>query len=119
MREGMTSSEQAESDPVTQAASLLSTLLHCRKQAKELQHCQKQGGGCERETQAFTTCSVEHMPLVINHLIKIADKKCFDEVEAVRWCRTHRPGDDCEVEDMAAMRCASLHVLAAAHAPKS
>ena len=63
------------------------------------------------------TCSNEHIGLVVQHLVKVADRFCPVEVEAVQRCRTYRPGDDCEREDMEALRCASRHVLDAARSP--
>ena len=84
-----------------------------------LQACQrgdeKYGRSCEREEAAFVTCSQEHIGLVVEHLVKVADKFCPYEVDALYRCRRERPGDDCEWEDMEAMRCASIRVLAAAH----
>ena len=106
-----------QDEPIQQATALLSTLLHCRRQAKELQACQRSDEGrlCERQEAAFVTCSKEHVGLVVEHLVKVADKFCQNETEAVHRCRRFRPGDDCEFEDMEAMRCASIHVLAAAN----
>ena len=104
-------------DPIAQATGLLSTVLHCRKQAAELQTCKRQGGPCDRQEAAFITCSHEHLPSVVEHLVKIADRFCHSEVEQLSRCRYNNPGADCEAEDMAAMRCASLHVLASASAP--
>lgn len=98
---------------------MLSTLLHCRRQAIALQRCRQGGsdGRCEREMAAFATCSEEHLPAVIGHLVKVADLHCQDFIEEVRRCRATRPGSDCEEEDLAVMRCASLKVLASAAAP--
>ena len=102
---------------------MLSTLLHCRKQAEALRACQRDGvgvaDGCAAQEAAFVTCSQANIGLVIQHLVKIADKHCPSEINALQVCRRLRPGDDCEHEDMAALRCASLRVLAAAHAPKT
>ena len=64
-------------DPIAEATALLSTLMHCRRQARELQACQRGGSGgagggdCARQEQAFVTCSHEHLPSVIGHLIKV------------------------------------------------
>ena len=102
-------------DPITQATALLTCLMHCRRQAQALQACQRDGGGCDREAAVFTTCAQSNLPLVIGHLIKVADKNCPEEIEVVQRCRTLRPGDDCEAEETAAMRCAALRVLASAH----
>ena len=109
--------DRKQVDPIEHATALLSTLLHCRNQANQLRACRVRDGGsgsCEREEAAFVTCSKEHVGLVVQHLVKIADAKCPSEVEAVQRCRTLRPGDDCEFEDHAALRCAALHVLASA-----
>ena len=108
-------------EPIAQATALLSTLMHCRKQALELQSCRRgsSAGDCARQEAAFTTCSNEHLPAVIGHLVKIADRYCKDEVSDLQRCRYNNPGADCESEDMQAMRCASLHVLASARAPPS
>ena len=110
-------------DVVAQASQLLTVVMHCRKQAAELQACQERGTGkrllsgrCERERAAFVTCSEEHVGVVIGHLVKFADKHCPAEVEAFRWCKSHTPGADCEQEDLAALRCASAQVLASARA---
>ena len=109
---------RSEVDPIEHATALLSTLLHCRTQANALRACKRDGATCEAQEAAFVTCSQEHIGLVITHLVKIAEKKCPGEMLALQQCRLHRPGDDCEHEDMASIRCASLHVLAAAAAPK-
>ena len=109
------------SEPIERATALLSTVLHCRKQADALRTCRHGGGGdssCDRQEAAFVTCSQEHIGLVVGHLAKISESHCPSEIEALRRCRLNRPGDDCEYEDMEAMRCASLRVLAAAAAPK-
>ena len=110
-----------DDDPVARATALLSTLLHCRQHALALRACQRglpaAPSGCERESAAFVTCSNEHLPQVIGHLIKIADVHCQDYIQSVRRCRTTRPGSDCEEEDLAVMRCASLKVLTSAAAP--
>ena len=108
-------------ESISRAMAVLSTMLHCRKQARELQACQRGGGGgCERQEAAFVTCSEAHAGMVVQHLVKIADTHCPDEVEAVRVCRTLHRGE-CEEEDLAAMRCAALRVLvahAADHPPR-
>lgn len=105
--------ETGMDSPITRATAVLSTLLHCRQQARELQACRRDAGGnCRREEAAFTTCSEANVGLVVQHLVKIADRHCPDEVEAVRICRTMRRGE-CEAEDLAALRCAALQVLAA------
>ena len=86
-----------------------------------LQRCKASLGdsaACEQQQAAFVTCSQEHIGLVVGHLVKVADRFCPEEVEAVQRCRTLRPGDDCESEDHDAIRCASLHVLRAAHAKR-
>ena len=110
-------------DVVAQASQLLTVVMHCRKQAAELQACQERGSGkrllsgrCERERAAFVTCSEEHVGVVIGHLVKFADKHCPAEVEAFRWCKSHTPGADCEQEDLAALRCTSAQLLASARA---
>ena len=104
-----------DGDEVAQASQLLTVMLHCRRQARELQACTS--GRCERERAAFATCAEEHVYAVIGHLAKIADANCQAEVERYRQCRTHTPGATCEEEDLAAIRCASRHVLESARAP--
>ena len=105
-------------EPIQRATALLSTLMHCRLQAKALQKCKRGefAAACEQEEAAFITCSQANIGLVVQHLVQIADKFCPSEVEALQRCRLVRPGDTCELEDMEAMRCASIRVLAAAHA---
>lgn len=49
--------------------------------------------------------------------LPVCSSQCPNEVEALQRCRLVRPGDDCEFEDMDAMRCASIRVLQAASAP--
>ena len=110
-----------QDEPIARATAMLSTLMHCRRQALALRRCQRgpdaAAGGCDRETAAFTTCSTENLPRVIGHLVKVADVHCQDYIDEVRRCRTTRPGSDCEDEDLAVMRCASLKVLASAAEP--
>ena len=109
-------------DPIEHATALLSTLLHCRKQSLALRACRRDPDRlhpCDAEEAAFVTCSKANIGLVVQHLVKIADKNCPREIAELQRCRTQRPGDDCEYEDMAAMRCAALRVLAAAAAPKA
>ena len=110
---------RTESDPIAAAVGLLSTVLHCKKQAAALQRCHQKGEPCTREEAAFVTCSTEHLPLVIGHLVKIADRYCTAEIDELQRCRTLNPGSDCEVQDMACMRCAALQVLRSAQAPAS
>jgi hypothetical protein len=106
-------------EPLERATALLSTTLYCRKQARALQKCQAEAGGnCTQCEAAFVTCSKEHIGLVVQHLSQIAERFCPAEVDAVSRCRTLRPGATCEEEDLAAMQCAAMRVLAAAHAPK-
>ena len=112
--------DDASTDSISRAMAVLSTMLHCRKQAKDLQACRRGGEGCARQEAAFVTCSEAHVGMVVQHLVKIADTHCPDEVEAVRVCRTLRRGE-CEAEDLAAMRCAALRVIsahAADHPPR-
>ena len=108
-------------DPIASATGLLSTLMHCRKQAAALQRCKRSGNpaGCDAEEATFVTCSEEHLPLVVSHLVKIAEKHCPNECLEVQRCRTLNPGSDCETEDLFAMRCAALKVLESANARAS
>ena len=66
---------------------MLSTLLHCRKQAEALRACQRDGvgvaDGCAAQEAAFVTCSQANIGLVIQHLVKIADKHCPSEIDAL------------------------------------
>ena len=105
-------------DPINPATALLSTTLYCKKQARALQVCQRGTShtDCEPERQAFITCSEAHIGLVVSHLVKIADRFCPNEVEGAQRCRHVRPGDNCEYEDMLAMRCAARKVLESAAA---
>ena len=77
------------------------------------------GQPCAREEAAFVTCSQEHLPLVIGHLIKIADKHCTDAILDLQRCQTLNPGSDCANEDLAVMRCAARKVLESAQAPNT
>ena len=155
-------------NPIERATAMLSTLLHCRKQADALRACKRSGNeSCDAKEAAFVTCSNEHIGLVIVRLPLHAFQflaprcatdtaialhcigasrqncrptcesntsfwisaplslltpfsvhlQCPGEIEALQRCRRFRPGDDCEAEDMEAMRCASIHVLRAAAAP--
>lgn len=118
---GFYNTVMAEDEAITRAAGLLSTLLHCRRQAKELQACQRlatrdSNTSCAREEAAFVTCSNEHLQLVIGHMIKIADVHCTAHIQAVQRCRMLSPGSDCEAEDLAVLRCAALKVLESASA---
>lgn len=110
-----------ETDPITHATALLSTLMHCREQARELQACRRGSGNgatdCSNREAAFITCSEAHVGMVVQTLVKIADQHCPDEVKSVRQCRMICRGG-CDAEDAAAMRCASLRVLHA-HAADS
>ena len=67
---------------------------------------------------AFELAKVDPARLVSTrfHLL-VRSSQCPNEVEALQRCRLVRPGDDCEFEDMDAMRCASIRVLQAASAP--
>ena len=110
--------DRASVDLIEHAAAYLSTLLHCRKQARDLQACQRRdgGGSCVHEEAAFVTCSQEHIGLVVQHLVKVAEKHCPEETQVVQHCRHARPGDDCAHEDEMAIRCAARRVLEAASA---
>ena len=103
---------------ITQAAQLLTVQLHCRRQALELQRCQQAApSSCERERQAYITCGNEHTHAVTAALAQIASAKCPDEVAAYHRCRSESLGSDCEAQDVAALRCASRHVLESALRP--
>ena len=103
---------------ITQAVKLLTVQLHCRRQALDLQRCQKEGSSsCEREIEAYKTCGNEHAHAVTAALTKIASAKCPDEVAAYHRCRSESLGSDCEAQDVAALRCASRHVLDSALRP--
>jgi hypothetical protein len=71
---------QKQGEPIARATALLSTLLHCKKQAEALRACKRAaasdayGRSCDAKEAAFITCSNEHIGLVIQHLVKIADK---------------------------------------------
>jgi len=107
-----------DDDVIAQATSLLSTLMHCRRQAQDLQRCQRDqpSRGCIREQSAFVTCSNEHISLVIGHLVKIADVHCVDFIREFQRCKSFSPGSDCMHEDLAVMRCAARKVLESAQA---
>lgn len=99
-------------DPyVAKAAQLLTVVLHCKQQARELQTC---ADGCARARAAFTTCANEHAHSVVQALVKIASARCPAEVARYEACITCTPGAKCEEEDLAALRCASLQVLLSA-----
>ena len=103
---------------ITQAVQLLTVQLHCRRQALELQRCQQAApSSCERERQAYITCGSEHAHAVTAALTQIASAKCPDEVAAYHRCRSESLGSDCEAQDVAALRCASRHVLESALRP--
>ena len=106
-------------DPIPAASALLCTVLHCRKQAEALQNCYREqngqtGGKCSAKEQAFMTCSEAHAGMVVQHLVKVADRYCQAEVQAFAHCKRVTPGSNCEAEDMAAMKCAALAVLKSA-----
>ena len=104
----------AGGDPINPAAAILSTKLYCAKQALELQKCQRAIGTaqtCKREVDAFSTCSEAHVGMVVQQLVKIADKFCPNETAEVMRCRSIKPGDACEHEDLMALRCAARAVL--------
>ena len=75
---------------VEQATSMLTTLLHCKRQASELKACQRTGNQCPRQHQAYLTCANEHLPAVIGSLVKIADRHCPREVVSYRMA-SHNP----------------------------
>ena len=111
---GTKHSMDAGGDPINPAAAILSTKLYCAKQALELQKCQRAGGTaqtCKREVDAFSTCSEAHVGMVVQQLVKIADKFCPNETAEVMRCRSIKPGDACEHEDLMALRCAARAVL--------
>ena len=106
----------ADDDVVERATSMITALLHFRRQAQELRACQKMRRDCPREHAAFVTCANEHTAVVIDALVKIADSKCPQQVAEYQLCKRHNIGADCEEEDLAAIRCASWHVLRSAQA---
>mmetsp|Transcript_4901 Transcript_4901/g.14849 ORF Transcript_4901/g.14849 Transcript_4901/m.14849 type:complete len:124 (+) Transcript_4901:223-594(+) len=99
---------------IAEAAQLLTIVLHCRKQAAQLQTCS--GQSCVRARAAFTTCANEHAQSVLQALVKIASAKCPEEVEAFHACQRRMPGSKCEIEDLMALRCASREVLLSSQA---
>ena len=105
---------QNDADEVQQASQLLTVHMYCRRQAKALASCVQRGGACAQERAAFTTCSNEHLPAVIDALVKVADQHCQAEVAAYHACKAQSLGSDCEREDLAAMLCASRRVLESA-----
>ena len=106
---------------IQQASQLLVTAMHCQQHALALKRCQKGLSSdrvrCERERQAYITCGNEHAHAVTAALTQIASAKCTDEVAAYHRCRSESLGSDCEAQDVAALRCASRHVLESALRP--
>ena len=109
-----------DDEAIQRACATLSTMLHCKSQARALHKCRREmlgaGAACQAQEAAFVTCSQAHVGLVVQHLAKIAESHCPSEMIALQRCRTLNPGADCEYEDMAAIKCASVKVLAAAAA---
>ena len=111
----------AAGDVVQQASQLLTTYVHCRKEAAGLQACRRQHGAgsqeCARHHSAFVACANASSMQVVSELVKIADKHCPEEIAAFHRCKLQQPLGDCDELDLAALQCASRRVLESARAP--